>query len=80
MKSTFGRVASYAGVTVVAIAVVATADSMNSRRVTFGDMRAVYTRLVFHNPFENNQPLTKAIVENATLTAMNTPVGPKPNG
>src|SRR5262245_55536413 len=80
MNNTLGRVAACAGVTAVAIAVVATAVSMNSRRVTFGDMRAVYTRFVFHMPFENSQPLTKAIVVNATLTAMNTPVGPKPKG
>lgn len=31
-------------------------------------------------PFENSHPLTRAIVENATLTAMNTPVGPNPKG
>jgi hypothetical protein len=31
-------------------------------------------------PFENGHPLTRAIVENATLTAMNTPVGPNPKG
>jgi hypothetical protein len=31
-------------------------------------------------PFENSHPLTKAMVENATLTAMKTPVGPKPRG
>jgi hypothetical protein len=39
-----------------------------------------HTRVVFHIPFENSQPLMKAIVQNATLTAMKTPVGPKPSG
>ena len=39
-----------------------------------------YTLFVFHMPFENSQPLIKAMVENATLTAMKTPVGPKPSG
>jgi len=47
MNCTFGRVALWTGPTVVASTVEATADSMNSRRVTFGDMRAVYIRLVF---------------------------------
>jgi hypothetical protein len=49
MNSTFGRVALWTGPTVVASTVEATADSMNSRRVTFGDMRAVYIRLVLHS-------------------------------
>ena len=34
----------------------------------------------FQVPFRNSHALTNASVENATLTAMNTPVGPKPSG
>lgn len=37
-------------------------------------------RFVFHIPFENSHPATNAIVEKATLTALKTPVGPKPRG
>lgn len=47
------------------------------RRAGFGGPQ---TRRVFHQPWRKIAALTRARTEKATLTAMKTPVGPKPSG